>query len=317
VWLRVSSTANRRSVAFDVDEFFIADDESFVPLVVEVTLRQGEASVQGEVACVTALRPGVRAKVTALEASPEVGRAHADFYDREYFASKRSDVTRKYRKLVARQKPHPHPAPPPSAQVEIVQVGPGQATVAPASPFLDVLSVKPHKRRGDPRVLEHVTFGNAIGMRATYDGQTLHVTTDTDALAAAASEVERTWGEVFGATAVQRDQRALWYLTKYVTPHPPGDPHFFVKPFAFTRTPAGWSSIVEGMHGEGYDVLRGVVSTDSFFATPAVFHVWSSTAAIRVAAGTPLVRIFAIPRELLSATWRRASFHDDPVRSSA
>jgi hypothetical protein len=59
------------------------------------------------------------------------------------------------------------------------------------------------------------------------------------------------------------------------------------------------------------------VSTDSFFATPAVFHVWSSTAAIRVAAGAPLVRIFAIPRELLSATWRRASFYDDPVRSSA
>jgi hypothetical protein len=286
-----------------------------VPLVVDLTLRQGEANLQGEVACITALRPGVRVKVTTLQASPEVGRAHAGFYDREYFAGKKNEVTRKYRKLVARQKSHPAPAS--SAEVEIVEVGPGQTTVAPVSPFLDALSVKPRKRRGDPRVLEHVTFGNAIGMHATYDGQTLAVTADTEALASAATDVERTWSQVFGAAAVQRDRRALWYLTKYVTPHPPGDPHFFVKPFAFTRTPSGWSSIVEGIHGEGYDVLRGVVSTDSFFATPAVVHLRSTAAAIRIPPGTPLVRIFAVPRELLSATWRRASFHDDPVRSSA
>jgi hypothetical protein len=315
VWLRVSAAANRRSVAFDVDETFVADDEAFVPLVLDVTPRQAEANLQGEVGCVTPLRPGVRVKVTTLAVSPELGRAHADFYDRQYFAEKKNEVTRKYRKLIARQKTHSPSAP--SADVEIVQVGPGMTTVAPVSHFLDAESVKPRRRRGDPRVLEHVTFGNPIGLRATYDGQTLDVTADTDALAKAARSVERTWGEVFGSAAVERDRRALWYLTKYVTPHPPGDPHFFVKPFAFTRTPRGWSSIIEGVHGEGYDVLRGVVSTDTFFATPAVFHVRDAGAAIRVAPGTPLVRLFAVPRELLTATWRRASFYDDPVRSSA
>jgi class 3 adenylate cyclase len=46
-----------------------------------------------------------------------------------------------------------------------------------------------------------------------------------------------------------------------------------VKPWAFTQTPAGWSSLLDGLHGDGYDVMRGVVSTDRFFATPAVFRV--------------------------------------------
>jgi hypothetical protein len=110
---------------------------------------------------------------------------------------------------------------------------------------------------------------------------------------------------------VERDRRALWYLTKYFTPHPPGDPHFFVKPFAFTRTPPGWSSLVEGIHGDGYDVLRGVVSTDVFHATPAVFHLRTAGAPVAVAAGTPLVRVIAIPRDLLRASWRPLRFRDE------
>jgi hypothetical protein len=94
------------------------------------------------------------------------------------------------------------------------------------------------------------------------------------------------------------------YLTKYFTPHPPGEPHFFVKPWALTATPPGWSSLVEGMHGDGYDVMRGIVSTDVFHATPAVFRVHREGTRFQVAEGAPLLRVIPLPRALLGHEFR-------------
>src|SRR6185295_421399 len=88
---------------------------------------------------------------------------------------------------------------------------------------------------------------------------------------------------------------ALLYLTKYFTPHRHGEAHFFVKPWAFTTTPPGWSSVVDGISGDGYDVMRGVVWTDRFHATPAVFDL-ARGRKIRVPEGAPLVEVFPVPR---------------------
>ena len=313
MWLRVSGAANRRSVALDVAEVFISDDAEFVPLVVDLTLRGDEAHLQGEIACITPLRPGVRVVETALGELPALGRAHAAFYDAAYFAAKKGDTTRKYRRLVAREKGPRDAAP---AQADVVGVGPYRAAIAPVSSFLGAEATTPRARVDDGRTLETVTFANAVAFRATYDGLTMTVDHDAGALATAAREVEARWREVFGAGAVERDRRALWYLTKYFTPHPPGEPHFFVKPFAFTRTPPGWSSVIDGVHGDGYDVLRGVVSTDTFFATPAVFSVHRVGQAIHVPAGTPLVRVIPVPRDLLGAGWHGVGFRDEPARSA-
>ena len=74
-----------------------------------------------------------------------------------------------------------------------------------------------------------------------------------------------------------------------------GSSHFFVKPWAFTETPRGWSSVLDGIRGEGYDVMRGVVWTDRFHATPAVFDV-APMRVVKVASGVPLLEVFAIPR---------------------
>lgn len=314
VWLRASGAANRRSVAFDVADVFIADDAELVPLVIDLTLRGNEAHIRGEFACVTPLRPGVRVRETTLAELPALGRAHAAFYDAAYFAAKKGEMTKKYRRLVAREKGPRENVP---ARADVARVGPLQATVAPVDRFLDAESTTPRARVDDGRTLETVTFANAVAFRATYDGLTMTLDHDARALAAAAREVEARWGAVFGAGAVARDRRALWYLTKYFTPHPPGEPYFFVKPFAFTRTPPGWSSIVDGIHGDGYDVLRGVVSTDTFFATPAVFAVHRLGAPIHVPAGAPLMRVTPVPRDLLAATWHPLRFHDEPARSIA
>jgi hypothetical protein len=46
-------------------------------------------------------------------------------------------------------------------------------------------------------------------------------------------------------------------------------------------------------------VLRGVVHTDGFHATPAVFQL--APGSIEVPRGTPLAEMFPIPRELIDA----------------
>ena len=58
------------------------------------------------------------------------------------------------------------------------------------------------------------------------------------------------------------------------------------------------------LHGDGYDVMRGVVSTDTFFATPAVFRVHREGVPIRVPEGAPLLRVIPVPRSLLAAEFK-------------
>jgi hypothetical protein len=315
VWLRVSGTANRRNAAIDVAEAFVADDEPFVPLVVDLDVRTDHVRLEGEIACVVPLQPGARVKTTTLEEEPALGRAHAEFYDRAYFATKAGRVTRKYRRLVAGESRGGADV----GEVCVARVGPGRSTIGRAARFLVAgeTALRPRDADADDRALEHVTFANPVALAFSYDGHTMTVEPDARSLASAAQAVERAWEGAFGAGAIERDRRALWYLTKYVTLHPPGDPHFFVKPFAFVQTPPGWSSVVEGVHGDGYDVLRGVVSTDVFHATPAVFHVRRSLSTLRLAEGASLVRVTPVPRCLLAATWRPASFLDAFERSSA
>ena len=107
-------------------------------------------------------------------------------------------------------------------------------------------------------------------------------------------------------TDPDRHPGALLYLTKYFTPHPPGEPNFFVKPASLLETSPGVSTLLDGVCGAGYDVLRGVVRTDGFHATPAVFQV-APGRSIAVARGTPLVEMFPIPRDLIDADVARTT----------
>jgi hypothetical protein len=72
-----------------------------------------------------------------------------------------------------------------------------------------------------------------------------------------------------------------------------------VKPASLLATSPGVSTVIDGVCGTGYDVLRGVVHTDGFHATPAVFRL--SPGSIEVPRGTPLAEMFPIPRELIDA----------------
>jgi hypothetical protein len=150
-------------------------------------------------------------------------------------------------------------------------------------------------KKTPPRPFDRVRFDNAVGFEARWDGYSLVVQPNRRELDAGAREVEH----VLEGVMPSEHRGALLYLTKYFTPHPRGEPHFFVKPWAFVETPPGWSSVLEGTRGPGWDVLRGVVRTDAFHAVPAVFDVHRS-GAFELPRGAPLLEVIAIPRDTMS-----------------
>ncbi len=308
VWLRVSGTANRRNLFVEVDPFFIPDEDALVPVVIELRLRDGAPDrlrLEGEIATLAPVAPGAAVDERRLADEPDVGHAHARFYDAAYFAAKKDEPTRKYRRLAPRAEAPPSPGP---ARCQVVVAGPAAHAITIADRFATAAGPTSVPPAGGP--LPSIVFTNLVPFEARFDGHTLTIEPDRRALAEGARAVEEAWADALGAAFVDANRGAIWYLTKYFTPHPPGEPHFFVKPWAFTRTPPGWSSLLEGAHGDGWDVLRGVVATDVFFATPAVFRVQRAGDPIRVAAGEPILQVLPIPRRLLGAGYRAASFRD-------
>jgi hypothetical protein len=304
VWLRVSATANRRNRLVEIDEHFIADDGAFVPIMLEITLRPDapdRVRLEGEIATIAPIAPGARLDEIPLADAPAIGEAHAAFYDAAYFAAKKGDPTRKYRKMKL-------PEPADEAASRVITCGPSAHTITTAARVAGADGPASQPRSDAP--IARVVFANLVPFAARFDGLTLAIEPDRRALDAGARAVEQAFSAALGPSFVEQHRGALWYLTKYFTPHPPGEPHFFVKPWAFVQTPPGWSSLLEGVHGDGFDVLRGVVATDVFHATPAVFHVHRTGDPIEVAARAPLVHVLPIPRRLLDAGFREARFRD-------
>lgn len=302
-WLRISSTANRRNVLFEVVPQVVLDDGGLVPLVLELRLA-GDAPaafrIAGEVATIAPLQSGVSFQTADVADAPDLAHAHAAFYDRAYFETKKEDVTGRYRRLVAAEEAL-EDRDRTTTTCRVVSVGPARIERV-AIEGLVTSSGEPPAADPRGRPLETLLFRNEVAFRAQFDGHTLTLDYDRKALAAKARRVEAALADALGGTP--EHPGAGLYLSKYFTPHPPGEPHFFVKPWAFTQTPPGWSCLLEGIHGEGYDVLRGVVSTDVFHATPAVFQVRRVGAPIRVPEGAPLLRVIPVPRRLLGAGYR-------------
>lgn len=301
VWLRVTSAANRRNTLFEVREQLIADDGRWIPLQLELRVRPGAPAafrLEGELACLGPLRPDVRFESLPVRDAPELLATHAGFYDREYFEDKREETTLKYRRL---QQGQPHEASTPgTAACTVAVVGSSRHAVERLDGFTTASGPSPERRNANGGLrIDSVRFRNELAFSALYDGHSLALDYDRSRLALATRPVSAAFREALEGTPALKHPGSELYLTKYFTPHPPGEPHFFVKPWALVRTPPGWSSLVEGVHGDGYDVLRGVISTDLFHATPAVFRVHREGARISVAEDAPLLRVIPVPRALL------------------
>jgi hypothetical protein len=312
-WLRLTSAANRRNTLFEVAEHLMADDGAFVPLVLDLAVRPGAPAafrLEGELACLGPLRPGARFAAASPDDARDLARAHASFYDRAYFEEKREGVTGKYRDLVATEPVEEsgdrgdatgatEAASEPTARCRVASIGSSRHTVVAFDRFITASGPVPERRPGGGRRLETVVFRNEVAFKTLFDGHTVALEYDRARLAARTQPVAAAFREALAGSPALDHPGSLLYLTKYFTPHPPGEPHFFVKPWALTATPPGWSSLLEGVHGDGYDVLRGVVSTDVFHATPAVFRIHREGAWVRVAEDAPLLRVIPLPRALL------------------
>lgn len=300
--LRQSMIKNRRSFAYQAREALILDTERFTPLVLELEANTDTFTLAGEIATLAPLLATTRLAVGAIEDAPSVAAAHLAFYDANYFATKRGgEVSRKYRRERASAAVAPREAYPAEAALSVALGGPRSVREEKAEVVHGPDGPSPYQGEADRLVVD-----NAVSLRARFDGLDLSVEPDKDELARFAAEVRSRWQPLMAARAASGDtphEGALLYLTKYVTPHPRGEAHFFVKPAALVHTPKGTATLIEGIPGAGYDVMRGVIETDRFHATPAVFQLPHVDRAIDVPSGQPLAHLFAVPSWLLTSTF--------------
>lgn len=284
--LRLGHAGNRKNVLFDVEERWLTDSTRFEPVVLCLELREEARfplSLQGELASLMPLSPRVRVGRADLGDAEELGRAHLAFYDQKYFEQKKRGATKKYQRLLSRDADRR-----PTADGELLAVTAGPNAVAAVR-----------------APVAHLVFENAVAFEARFDGHDTVVEPERRALEEFAGATRAAWARVFDAETLERHRGAIWYFTKYVTPHQAGEPLFFVKPPALLRTPPGWSTLVEGLPGPGYEVLRGVVATDRFHALPAVLRLGFPGRRVLVKAGAPLARFIPIPRQLLESSFER------------
>ncbi len=312
-WLRLGHAGNRRNLAFDIIPRWIADTKNFTPLVLSLSFAPDvpfPVDLSGEIATLAPFVPDSKwEKLETLDIE-KVGHAHTKFFDAKYFSQKKRTSTKKYRQMVDQE---------PQATLArrkyggIAGLGPAIVDVETAKFFLTPRGIEPPIPRDDVGTeIEEAVFYNSVPLVCSFDGHHTHVQPDPRALERFANETRQAWTNVFGADYLDQNKGALWYFTKYVTPHQPGEPFFFVKPPALMTTPPGYSTLVEGSSGAGYSILRGVVATDVFHALPAVFRIDRPLQKIEIAAGTPLATFLPFPRSLLDATFRTVQWAHAP-----
>lgn len=335
--LRLLPVGNRRPRSFDLTEALYATTalattdtttaqvpDGPIPLCLQLTIsdmarREKQLVLSGELACLAVMPLAASFAVHSLAERPEVGRAHCAFYDASYFRHKEGSATRRYRRQIRSGPRDGDPSAASSSRSdqeaptaargslepsEVVLAGPTELEVVGEDQFLSAVGPQPLTRSPKARRLQYVLFRNLLDFRARFDGAAVALDYSAKELEDAAQVLRQRFVQVYGRDFVEQHPGALLYLSKYFTGHPPGEPHFFVKPWAFTRTPPGCSLLVEGCAGDGYDILRGVIACDQFHATPAVFAIGRSESAIEVPARTPLLRAYPLPRALLNATYR-------------
>jgi hypothetical protein len=297
-WLRVSGAGSRAILGLGVQTSWIGETEELVPLVVDFDAATDGTRLEGEVATIAAVVPDVRVAIGGASEHPDLVHAHVAFYAAKYFATKTGEVTKKYRRaLKAPRGAAGEDAPP--ATMHVAHLAGPKPEIVTVDRVLGPGSLAPVPAPRDGRSLQIVRFRNAVPFTAHYDGNTLAIEPDRKVLGRGAVEIKRELESALGLGFDVLHKGAVLYLTKYFTPHPNGEPHFFVKPWAFTSTPPGWSTAIEGVRGEGWDVMRGVVWTDRFHATPAVFAMQAGRR-VRIAEGAPLLDAMAVPRSLLA-----------------
>ncbi len=283
VSLRVLSAQARASKAIGIEPITLACSEKLTPLFVRFSARAGLSLVRLESELAT-LAPIPERHVPVEEADDDAReallRTHAAFYDRGYFDAKaQGEVTRKYRRMVTRSQKGDDA----SEDKRAARIATFGADILPRDESGAIVARAP------------------FDFEATFDGASVTIEADPRERRAYAEAVERSITPLLEKID-HKHPGAQLYFSKYFTPHPHGEPHFFVKPPALLATPPGWSTLVEGRMFSASEVMRGVVHTDRFFAVPQVFHLFLPFATERIRRGDELARLHLVPREFAEMT---------------
>jgi len=298
--LVVSGAYNRRSGVM-VGEHVVVGSERFVPLVLQIdlsTIGDRPVTIERELGCVTPVSLSARCTVERLEAAPEVGARAVAFYDASYFREKAKKPTSRYRKVQASLEA----SGPPEADCRFVYAGPR------------VLAVTSRWRRAGPdgwswwapserERLDQVVVRSMCAIATEWDGHTLG--RPSTKMPRARNELADGWRKAFGAPG----DSAHDFFSRYCLRFGPHEPYLLVQPWLFVATPPGWSVIVDGFHGRGYEGLRGVIATDALGTVSMVYRVFRS-GRLRIAADTELLRVLPVPRAVLARPLRRLDAPD-------
>jgi hypothetical protein len=293
VALRVSAAFNRRS-RIRVVEHAIADPGRFTPLVLEIdgrALGEDPLWIEQEIGCVLPVAREAAMTLQSIRQAPEVVRELESFFDAHYFELKRVKPTGKYRKLV-RESAAPAAA---TCLTKVYSAGPAVHQISALRRFHGPAGIGNQPPAGVS--LPVCTVRNVGRLVAVWDGQSF--TQESKDLKPALRALARDWRAAGGDTRADGYE----FISGYSFAPGRDEPYWLLQPWVFAVTPAGWSSVVDGVPAGGSDGMRGIIRTDQFHTVSMVYRLYAP-GPIAISPGAPLLNFFPIPRRLQSAPLR-------------
>jgi hypothetical protein len=294
VALRVGSAFNRRS-RISVLEHAIVDRSGFTPLVIEIDGRDlGPAPrwLMGEIGCVLPVAPHAEMTLAPVRRAPEIVASFESFFDAQYFDTKKTKPTGKYRRML---RDHPQSAAAETCRAMVFYAGPDVHVVSAMSRFHGPAGIT--RQAPDDVALPYCTVTNVARVEAAWDGQTF--TREKKALGRVLPSLERDWRRAGGNPSGD----AYQFLSGYFIGPSRDEAYWLLQPWIFSVTPPGWSTVVDGAAVGGCDGMRGVIRTDQFHPISMVYRLYAPGPFV-VPRRAPLIRFFPIPRRLQNAGMR-------------
>jgi hypothetical protein len=285
--LRLTNNSFRRHRGLQIENEIIAGGKPHA-LVLHLrlsTLPQERAlTIVGELATIGPVAADIPWTAAGREQFRDLVGRHQDFFDKRYFDGKRGGPTRKY-KAMLRSRSQQAPLEALSEQADAPQIVFASFANHHQSTEFAI------QRSAD---IHYAEIRAALGFSAHFDGARVHFEYKSERLQERAREISDEWsalGEEI-ANRLAKHQGAMWYFSKYFTPHADGESNFFIKPATLALAPPGIALLVDGACGNDFDVLRGVIDTQIVGALPAVFAMHSTDTSIED--GQVLARVFAV-----------------------
>jgi hypothetical protein len=295
LWLLATGSYNRRSQV-NLKDTVIASSGGYTPLMVEFdlpTMLKDTMWIETELACLIPLQPGVSFERKTIRERPEFGEAHNEFYGKKYLEARgEGKAVGRYRKLTVNAPPVLESGP---AVCELIHIaGPEVHTIETFNEVVGPEGVLPAETAA---ALPYVVLRNFTPLEFDFDGMQVHLNNaDADSHG---EELLATWRDLYGPENIEFvDWWSDYFLTN--VPMHLGEPIVLIIPYTFIQTPAGWSTLSDGLHYPGLDGLRGVIATDLFHHAGPVFQ-FRHPGDFRLNAGDPMMRLLPIPRHLLDA----------------